>query len=185
MNMKIMNRIMYAVVALWSLSMISCNSGKTAQPDVKDSVAATGSVQAAIEQTANNAPVHITKAEFLKLVMDFEKNPEDWKFQGDKPCLIDFYADWCAPCRVTSPILDQLAKDYSGKINVYKVDVDKEQELAALFGVQNIPTFLFCPVEGKPTISAGIAGSPEATKQMFIQQIEELLLSNKTGDSTL
>ncbi|MFO7369499.1 MAG: thioredoxin domain-containing protein [Bacteroidales bacterium] len=179
-----MNKITYAAVALLALSVISCNSGQTAQPEAKDSVAATAPVQAAIEQTANGAPVHINKADFLRLVMDYEKNPEQWNFQGDKPCLIDFYADWCAPCRITSPILDQLAKDYSGKINVYKVDVDKEQELAAVFGVQSIPTFLFCPVEGKPTISAGIAGSPEATKQMFIQQIEELLL-NKAGNSTL
>lgn len=178
-----MYKITYATVGLLALSMISCNSGQTAPPEVKDS-AATAPVQKAIEQTSNIAPIHITKADFLKLVMDFEKNPEQWNFQGDKPCLIDFYADWCAPCRITSPILDQLAKDYSGKINVYKVDVDKEQELAAVFGVQSIPTFLFCPVEGKPTISAGIAGSPEATKQMFIQQIEELLL-NKSGDSTL
>ncbi|MBN1144752.1 MAG: thiol reductase thioredoxin [Bacteroidales bacterium] len=179
-----MNRILYTAFALLALSMVSCNSGQTAQPEVKDTVEATASVQEAVEQASNGAPIHITKADFLKLVMDYEKNPDQWNFQGDKPCLIDFYADWCAPCRITSPILDQLARDYSGKINVYKVDVDKEQELAAVFGVQSIPTFLFCPVEGKPTISAGIAGSPEATKQMFIQQIEELLL-NKKVDSTL
>ncbi len=182
--MKIMYKTKYAAVALLALSIISCNSGQTAQSTVKESVSTTGPVQAVIEQSVNAAPVHITKAEFLKLVMDFEKSPEEWKFQGDKPCLIDFYADWCAPCRITSPILDQLAKDYAGKINVYKVDVDKEQELAGVFGVQSIPAFLFCPVEGKPTMSAGIAGSPEATKQMFITQIEELLLK-KTSDSTL
>jgi thioredoxin len=109
--------------------------------------------------------------------MDYEKNPEVWQFQGEKPCLIDFYADWCAPCRITSPILEDLAKQYAGKINVYKIDIEKEKELAAVFGVQSIPTFLFCPLEGKPTISSGIANTPDATRQMFIKQIEELLLT--------
>ncbi len=182
--MKKYNILFYGAAALLAFSTISCSNGQSGQTGSKDTIAAAVAVQPAIEQTANSAPVHINKADFLKLVMDYEKNPEVWNFQGDKPCVIDFYADWCAPCRITSPILDQLARDYSGKINVYKVDVDKEQELAAVFGVQSIPTFLFCPVEGKPTISAGIAGSPEATKQLFIQQIEELLLK-KTGETTL
>lgn len=176
--------MLYVTVALLTVSTISCSNRQTGQTGSKDTVETAVAVQPTKEQTANSAPVHINKADFLRLVMDFEKNPEAWDFQGDKPCLIDFYADWCAPCRITSPILDQLAKDYSGKINVYKVDVDEEQELAAVFGVQSIPTFLFCPVEGKPTISAGIAGSPEATKQMFIQQIEELLL-NQAGNSSI
>jgi thioredoxin len=90
--------------------------------------------------------------------------------------LVDFYADWCAPCKITSPILDDLAKKYAGRINIYKVDVDKEQELSAVFGVQSIPTFLFCPMEGNPTISSGIANSADATRNLFIQQIEEILL---------
>ena len=99
-------------------------------------------------QMIMNVPVHLTKADFLKLVMDYEKNPDTWIFQGEKPCLIDFYADWCAPCRITSPILEELAKEYAGKINIYKVDIEKEQELAAVFRVQSIPTFLFCPMDG-------------------------------------
>jgi thioredoxin len=124
-------------------------------------------------------PVHLNKAEFLKIIMDYEKNPNTWSFQGEKPCLIDFYADWCAPCRITSPILEELARDYAGKINVYKVNVDKEKELASVFGVQSIPTFLFCPMNGNPTISSGIGNSREATKNMFIQQIEEILLKQE------
>lgn len=182
--MKTSNMFFYVIAALLAMSIVSCSNRQTGQTGAKDTVATALAVQPDIEQTANSGPVHINKADFLRLVMNYEKNPEVWDFQGDKPCLIDFYADWCAPCRITSPILDQLARDYYGKINVYKVDVDKEQELAAVFGVQSIPTFLFCPVEGKPTISAGIAGSPEATKQMFIQQIEELLLK-KAGETTL
>jgi thioredoxin len=128
----------------------------------------------------NATPIHLTKTEFLKLVMDYEKNPDVWSYQGEKPCIVDFYADWCGPCRITSPILEDLAKEYAGRINIYKIDIDKEQELAAVFGVQSIPTFLFCPVEGNPTISSGIANSREATRDMFIQQIEELLFKKTT-----
>jgi len=129
----------------------------------------------------HDAPVHINKADFLLLVMDYEKNPENWFFKGEIPCLIDFYADWCAPCRITSPILEELAKEYKGKINIYKVDVDEERELASVFGVQSIPTFLFCPMEGNPTISSGIANSPDATRDMFRQQIEKILLNKEAA----
>jgi thioredoxin len=125
-----------------------------------------------------NTTISIGKADFLKLVMDYEKNPETWVYQGEMPCIVDFYADWCAPCRITSPILEELALEYAGKVNFYKVNVDKERELASVFGVQSIPTFLFCPMEGNPTISSGIANTPEATKQMFRDQIQQILLKN-------
>lgn len=150
----------------------------------------TGKKAAEIETTANiskstDAPVHLTKAEFLKKVMDYEKNTETWKFEGSRPCIVDFYADWCAPCRITSPILEDLAKQYAGKIDIYKVDVDDEQELASVFGVQSIPSFLYCPLEGEPAMSSGIANTPEATRQMFIDQIEQYLLKEKNNSSTI
>ena len=118
----------------------------------------------------------LTKADFIAKVMNYEVNTEDWVFEGDKPCLIDFYADWCAPCRITSPILEELAKEYDGKIDIYKIDTDAEKELAMLFGIQSIPSFLFVPMEGKPSMSSGIAQTPEETKQMFRDQIDKLLL---------
>ena len=118
----------------------------------------------------------LTKEDFLAKVMNYEKNQTEWVFEGDKPCLIDFYADWCGPCRTTSPILEELAKEYDGKINVYKIDTDKERELAAIFGIQSIPSFLFVPMEGKPTMSSGIARTAEETKAMFREQIDNLLL---------
>jgi thioredoxin len=121
----------------------------------------------------------ITKADFLKLVMDYEKNPTEWKFNGNKPCIIDFYADWCAPCRITSPILEELAVEYSGKIDIYKVNVDKERELSQVFGVSGIPAFLYCPMEGKPSMTSGIAKDKEQTKQMFKTNIETILLKKK------
>ena len=120
--------------------------------------------------------VMLTKADFLTKVMNYEENPQEWKYLGEKPCLIDFYADWCAPCRTSSPILEELAKEYAGKINVYKIDTQKEQELATVFGIQSIPAFLYCPMEGKPTMASGIASTPEETKKMFRDQIDNLLL---------
>ena len=173
-----MKKSWYWLTGIMVLSAMSCKG----QPEQKTPALESGT---GIDKTATAqiTPVdkagvtkHITKADFLKLVMDYEKNTETWVFAGDKPCLIDFYADWCAPCRITSPILEDLAGQYAGQINIYKVDIEKERELAAVFGVQSIPTFLFCPMQGKPTISSGIASSPEATKEMFIQQIEELLI---------
>lgn len=124
--------------------------------------------------------IHLTKQDFLHKVMDYELNPDEWVFKGDKPCLVDFYADWCAPCRISSPILEELAKEYHGRINVYKVDTEKEGELAAVFGVESIPAFLFCPVDGQPVMTAGIGRTPEETKKMFREQIENYLLKNKS-----
>jgi thioredoxin len=123
-----------------------------------------------------NKTVMLTKAEFLSKVMNYEESPQEWKYLGEKPCLIDFYADWCAPCRTTSPILEELAKEYSGKINFYKIDTQKEKELAMVFGIQSIPAFLYCPMEGRPTMASGIRSTPEETKQMFRDQINNLLL---------
>jgi thioredoxin len=121
----------------------------------------------------------MTKADFIAKVMDYEKNTTEWKFKGDKPCIIDFYADWCGPCRITSPILEELAKEYRGKIDVYKINVDNEKELSQVFGISGIPAFLYCPMEGKPSMTSGIAKDKEETKQMFKDNIETLLLQKK------
>lgn len=129
--------------------------------------------------TSETVAQKMTKADFLAKVMDYEKNPTEWVFKGDKPCIIDFYADWCGPCRITSPILEELAKQYEGKINVYKVNVDNERELSQVFGVSGIPAFLYCPMDGKPSMTSGIARDKEQTKQMFIKNIETILLKNK------
>lgn len=122
---------------------------------------------------------NITKADFLQLVMNYEKNTKEWKFEGTKPCIIDFYADWCGPCRITSPILEELAAEYKGKIDIYKVNVDKERELAQVFGISGIPAFLYCPLNGKPSMTSGIAKDKEQTKKMFIGNIESILLKSK------
>ena len=98
---------------------------------------------------------YLTTAEFKKKVMDYDLHPREWVFEGDRPVIIDFYATWCRPCKMTAPIVEDLAKDYNGKIDFYKVDIDNEQELAAVFGIQSIPTFLFVPAKGNPTMQMG------------------------------
>lgn len=120
--------------------------------------------------------VKLTKAEFLKKVMDYEKNPNEWKYLGSMPCVIDFYADWCGPCRQASPILEELAEKYKGKIVVYKINTDQEKELASVFGIRGIPAFLWVPQAGKPTMSSGVANGAEATKAMFEKMINDVLL---------
>jgi thioredoxin len=169
-----------ASALLFSCNQQSAQVAKNSQPEKTAAVNENKEV-AAVKTT----PEHLTKQAFLDKVMDYEKNPKEWVFKGDKPCVIDFYADWCPPCRITSPIMEELAQEYAGRINVYKVNVDQEKELAALFGIQSIPSFLYCPMNGKPSMSSGIAQTKEATKTMFKQQIETLLLNNNKTSSNL
>ena len=98
--------------------------------------------------------VQLTKEDFLAKVFNFEKN-KDWKFEGNVPCIVDFYADWCQPCKMVAPILDEISTEYAGKINIYKVDTEAERELAAAFGIQSIPSMLFCPMDGQPQMAQG------------------------------
>ena len=125
---------------------------------------------------------HLTKAEFLELVFNYEENNQKWSFEGDIPCIIDFYADWCQPCKIAGPILEELAKKYEGRINVYKVNTGKERELAAVFGIKSIPTFMLCPTDGLPQVFSGIGQTEEATKEIFKRAIDEVLLNTKTNN---
>ena len=96
----------------------------------------------------------LTKETFLEKVFNFEENKE-WKFEGDKPCIIDFYADWCGPCKMVAPILEELSEDYKGKVNIYKVDTEAENELSAAFGIRSIPSMLFVSMDSQPQMSQG------------------------------
>ena len=100
------------------------------------------------------ATEHLTSDTFKQKVFNYEINKE-WKFEGDLPCLIDFYADWCGPCKMIAPVLEELADEFKDKLKIYKVDTEKERELAGVFGVQSIPTLLFVPLEGKPQMARG------------------------------
>lgn len=135
------------------------------RPAGEQGVEMTGAVRPDEETAATEKPttkvVHITKADFLKKVYDFEKNPDEWKYLGSQPAIVDFYADWCGPCRQLSPVLDELAKEYSGKLTIYKVNVDNERGLATFFGIRSIPTLLFIPMKGKPQRSLGALSKTE------------------------
>lgn len=115
---------------------------------------------------------HLTKETFLTKVFNYELNQE-WKFEGELPCLIDFYADWCGPCKMVATILEELSKEFDGKINIYKVNTETEQELAGAFGIQSIPSLLFCPKDGKPQMAMGAL-----PKQAMTDAINEVLLAS-------
>jgi thioredoxin len=108
---------------------------------------------------------HLTKETFLSKVFNYEVN-KDWKFEGEKPCLIDFYADWCGPCKMVAPILEELAGEYKDRLDIYKVDTEKELELATVFGIRSIPSLLFVPKEGQPQMAMG-ALPKESLEQAF------------------
>lgn len=171
------------LLALAGLTLQACQGTGASEKDNDKTTQQQASAQnpTQTQQTSDDkggkAAIQLNKETFKQKVVDYE-NEDTWNFKGDKPCLVDFYADWCAPCRITSPILEDLAKEYKDQINVYKVDVDKYRELAAAFGVRGIPSFLYCPSEGKPTMSSGIGGTREETKKMFRQNIEKYLLNN-------
>ncbi|MBM2813491.1 MAG: trxA [Ignavibacteria bacterium] len=97
---------------------------------------------------------HLTLDTFREKVFDFQTNTE-WNFAGNKPCIIDFYADWCGPCKMVAPVMEQLSKEYDGKVDIYKINTEEQQELSGMFGIQSIPSVLFCPVDGKPQMSVG------------------------------
>ena len=108
---------------------------------------------------------HLTKETFKEKVFNFDQN-KDWKFEGTKPCLVDFYADWCGPCKMVAPILDELKEEYGDKLDIYKIDTEKEQELSSMFGIKSIPSLLFVPTDGQPQMAQG-ALSKENFKQAF------------------
>ena len=116
---------------------------------------------------------HLTSETFKQKVLNYEVNKE-WKFEGKLHCIIDFYADWCGPCKMVAPVLDELSKEYEGKINIYKVNTEEQQELAAAFGIQSIPSILFCPMNEQPQMAMGALPKPT-----FIQAISEVLKVEK------
>ena len=112
---------------------------------------------------------HLTLETFKEKVFNYEKNSE-WKFEGTLPAVVDFYADWCGPCKMVAPVLEELAGDFDGKINVYKVNTEEEQELASAFGIRSIPSFLFVPAEGQPQMAMGAL-----PKDTFVKAFKDVL----------
>ena len=147
---------------LISVVFVSCSMSAKSDKNETGGVAAQGEV------------VVLNKADFLTKVYNYEKNQSEWVYEGTKPCIVDFYADWCGPCKKVSPILKELAGEYKNDIIIYKINVDNEKELAAAFGIQSIPTLLFIPAKGKPQIAQGAL-----SKEQFVEQINGFLLGKK------
>jgi thioredoxin len=153
-----------ALVSLASLGMVILN--KTNTPAASNTVADKKEIKEEKQNVSNMEK--LTKEAFLEKVFNYEQNKE-WKYEGELPCLIDFYADWCGPCKMVHPILEELSKEYDGKIKIYQIDTEAEQELAAAFGIRSIPSLLFCPTEGQPQMAQGAL--PKATLKKAIHEI--------------
>lgn len=149
-----MNRLTRLCLLLLSaLTMMSCaakNSNKTEDSETSES-----------RKSEVMKPIEITAEQFAALIVKYDEPNAEWKYLGDRPCIVDFYATWCGPCKMVAPILEELAGKYGDEIYVYKVDVDKERELANAFGIRSIPTLLFIPQEGDPQMMAGAMSKQE------------------------
>ena len=113
--------------------------------------------------------IELTTAEFHKKVADLSNDPKMWEYLGDKPCIVDFYASWCGPCKVLAPILDELAEEYKDKVLFYKVNTENEEQLAATFGIRSVPTLMFCPMKQEPQMAQGVL--PKATLKDIIDRV--------------
>lgn len=133
-----------------------------------------GSINTFAQEKESIKPEHLTVATFKEKVYNYETNPENWIFEGDLPCIVDFYADWCKPCKLIAPIIEELATEYEGKINVYKVNTEHQRELSKVFGIRSIPAVLFIPMKGQPQMSTGAL-----PKESYKQAIDEFLLGQK------
>jgi len=135
----------------------------------------TGISNTTAKTNINEGSEKLTKATFLQKIWDYANSPKEWKYLGSKPAIIDFDADWCGPCKMASPIIDEIGTEYTGKIVVYKINTDQERELSQVFGITGIPAFLYIPTTGKPFMTSGTGRTKEETKKMFIENIEKFL----------
>ncbi|MBP7497506.1 MAG: thioredoxin [Bacteroidales bacterium] len=119
---------------------------------------------------------HLTITTFKEKVFNYQDNKE-WKFEGKLPCIIDFYADWCGPCKMVAPVLEELSETYKGKIDIYKVDTEDQKELASIFGIRSIPSLLFVPIDEQPQMAMGAL-----PKESFVKIINEVLLKEKSSE---
>ena len=161
-----MKKLATILMAFIAVSM-GCTNGTA-----KTENANTGSEKTVVEKSATSEKkaIHLTNDTFKEKVFNYETNKE-WKYEGDTPCIIDFYADWCGPCKKIAPVLEELAKEYDGKIIVYKVNTEKQKELSGAFGIRSIPSLLFVPVSGQPQMAQGAL-----PKEQLEKIINEFLL---------
>ena len=170
MKSKIKGILLVAVA--FSFTMVACgNQGKNNNTNTTETNS--NKIENDMTTTTTKKTINLTRAEFLTKVANFEETPDKWVYLGDKPAIIDFYADWCGPCKMIAPILEELAAEYEGQIYIYKVDTEAEQQLAGEFGIRSIPSILFVPMGEDPQMAQGAL-----PKDAFKQAIEEVLLKN-------
>ena len=161
-----------------ALLLMSCNGTGNAKDSSTPAQATSHNSDGGSDKSTGKVELeHLTAQTFKLKVMDYEKNPQQWVFEGDKPAIVDFYADWCRPCRMIAPILEELSVEYEGQIDVYKVDTEAQRELASVFGIQSLPTVLFIPLQGKPTMQKGAL-----PKESYKQIIDEFMLKKNQGN---
>jgi thioredoxin len=151
-----MNKVLVSCVMMSVLLFFSCGGTRADNHEKSEKTMAT---------------IPLTTSEFQTKIADLSNDSKEWKYLGDKPAIIDFYASWCGPCRAVAPILEELAGEYADKIYIYKVDTEKEEELAAMFGIRSIPSILFIPMNGTPQMAMGAMPKAE-----FEKAIKEILL---------
>jgi thioredoxin len=168
-------KIALIIISLSVFALQGCkNSSTDTQKDKLDKTTPVENVEAS--STTSATCIVLNKEAFIEKVWDYENFPDAWAYKGDKPAIIDFYADWCRPCKIAGPILEELAQEYANDIYIYKINTEVEQELASVFGISGIPAFLYIPQNSQPVMSSGIAQTEEETKQMFKENIEKILL---------
>lgn len=162
-----MRKVIIFFALLTAISFNACSSTSARSGENADSK------ESALDQSKAGKVVHLNQEIFRQLVWDYKKNQADWSFQGDIPVIVDFYADWCRPCRALSPTMDELAIEFKGKIRIYKINTDENRELSGLMGISSIPALLFVPKSGKPSFSLGAL-----PKEKLEQMVRDVLLKS-------
>ena len=159
---------------IFSLAFLSCSNIQGNQKETTVSLTDGETEKGNASSKSQGEVEYLSYDTFLTKVWDFENNSQEWVYEGDVPCVIDFYADWCGPCKRVAPIMDDLAKKYNGKVKIYKINTDKERQLSSAFGIRSIPAVLFVPMAGKPMMQTGAL-----PKDQYIKIIEDELLNKK------
>jgi len=168
-----MNRVLTVFLAglVFSFTATACSgvdSENAKTPKADHSVVATGEGS----NNESSKPEFLTVETFKAKIWNYEKNPQEWVYEGSEPAIIDFYANWCKPCKMVAPILEEISNDYAGKVKVYKINTEEQKELASVFQVSSIPTFLYIPAKGQPQMDKGYKD-----KATFEKIIKEILLA--------
>ncbi|MBL7904990.1 MAG: thioredoxin [Bacteroidales bacterium] len=173
-----MSTKIFTILLIASIGLIGCGSSNGSNDKSKDAGNSAASATTGGNEEEGKV-IQMNKAMFIEKVFNYEQNPNEWKFRGDKPCIIDFYADWCGPCKKVAPVMAELAAQYKDQIVIYKVNTDQERELAQIFNIRSIPSILYCPAQGQPQMTMGALPKAE-----FEKMIKEILLAPAAAPAT-